>query len=229
MLKEHLSQAHDAASRCFDRIDAHINWIQTVVLAGERSRILDLGCGPGFYASRLAALGHECAGIDYSPASIAHARAEAAANSLSVTYTEGDIRSADYGLGFDLVMLIYGELNVFSRTDAEGILGKAYAALRPGGQILLEPNTAAAIEQRGEQARSWYTSASGLFSDRPHLVLQEHSWDPDVRAATTRYFVVDAESYTVVRHASTTCIAPSRQQWPRRGVAPSVPVQYCDA
>ena len=74
--------------------------------------------------------------------------------------------------------------------------------LRPGGQILLEPNTAAAIEQRGEQARSWYTSASGLFSDRPHLVLQEHSWDPDVRAATTRYFVVDAESYTVVRHAS---------------------------
>jgi len=28
--------------------------------------VLDLGCGPGLYASRLARLGHECTGIDYT-------------------------------------------------------------------------------------------------------------------------------------------------------------------
>ena len=71
MLKEHLSQDHDAASRRFEKIDRHVNWIHHKVLSGRPTKILDLGCGPGLYASRLAKMGHECIGIDYSPASIA--------------------------------------------------------------------------------------------------------------------------------------------------------------
>ena len=41
------------------------------------ARVLDLGCGPGLYTTRLAKLGHTCVGIDFSPASIAYAKAEA--------------------------------------------------------------------------------------------------------------------------------------------------------
>ncbi len=74
MLKEHLSQAHDAASRRTPTINKHVNWIHKFVLRERPSRILDLGCGPGLYSSRLAALGHTCHGIDFSPASIAYAR-----------------------------------------------------------------------------------------------------------------------------------------------------------
>lgn len=33
---------------------------------GNPTRILDLGCGPGLYTSRLARLGHCCVGIDFS-------------------------------------------------------------------------------------------------------------------------------------------------------------------
>src|SRR5512139_3579983 len=72
MLLEHLSQEHDAASRRFETIDRHVHWIHHAVLSGQPTRILDLGCGPGLYSSRLARLGHECVGIDFSPASIAH-------------------------------------------------------------------------------------------------------------------------------------------------------------
>ena len=71
MLDEHLSQAHDAASRRFEIIDKHVDWIHTHVLKGNPTRILDLGCGPGLYTNRLARLGHHCVGIDFSPASIA--------------------------------------------------------------------------------------------------------------------------------------------------------------
>ena len=72
MLNEHLSQEHDAASRRFEVIDRHCRWIHGCVLKRNPTRILDLGCGPGLYTSRLARLGHHCVGIDFSPASIAY-------------------------------------------------------------------------------------------------------------------------------------------------------------
>ncbi len=202
MLKEHLSQAHDAASRRFELIDGHVSWIHKTVLAGKPARILDLGCGPGLYAGRLARMGHECVGIDFSPASIAYAGGNARAENLNCTYLQQDIRLADYGAGYGLVMQIFGELNVFTPDDARKILTKARNALGEGGLILLEPHTFEAVRTIGRQPRSWYSSGSGLFSDRPHLYLHESFWNDELRVTTERYFVVDAASGDVTRHAA---------------------------
>jgi hypothetical protein len=46
MLREHLSQEHDRASRRFAVVDAHVERIDETLLAGRASRVLDLGCGP---------------------------------------------------------------------------------------------------------------------------------------------------------------------------------------
>ena len=116
MLKEHLSQAHDAASRRSDKIDQHVAWIHDSVLNGHPTTIVDLGCGPGLYSSRLAALGHTCTGIDFGPASVAYAIEQATARHLACTYRLQDLRTADYGMGAGLVMMIFGELNVFRRS-----------------------------------------------------------------------------------------------------------------
>jgi hypothetical protein len=35
MLKEHLSKAHDDASRRFETIDKHVSWIQEHILTGS--------------------------------------------------------------------------------------------------------------------------------------------------------------------------------------------------
>jgi 2-polyprenyl-3-methyl-5-hydroxy-6-metoxy-1,4-benzoquinol methylase len=43
------------------------------------ARVLDLTCGPGLYAVALAERGAEVVGVDFGPASIAHARQLAAA------------------------------------------------------------------------------------------------------------------------------------------------------
>src|SRR5512133_3667932 len=83
MLKEHLSQTHDAASRRTEIIERHVVFIHGEVLGGPPGRVLDLGCGPGLYANRLARLGHTVYGIDFSPASIEYARATAAHEGLS--------------------------------------------------------------------------------------------------------------------------------------------------
>jgi SAM-dependent methyltransferase len=202
MLKEHLSQDHDAASRRTEKIEKHVAWIHRTVLAERPARVLDLGCGPGLYASRLARLGHRCVGIDYGPASIAYAQEQAERESLACQYLCQDIREADYGDGYDLVMLIFGEFNVFSPANAKRILNQARSALKSGGRLLLEPHTFAAIQTMGEAAADWYTTASGLFSERPHLCLQENCWGAVSRTATTRYYILDAATAEVTRYAA---------------------------
>jgi SAM-dependent methyltransferase len=201
MLAEHLTQGHDAASRRVQTIDAQVAWIHQELLGAEASRVLDLGCGPGLYASRLAGLGHSVRGIDFSPASIRHARTEAQRDGLDIDYIDGDVRETAFGDGFDLAMLIYGELNVFTRDDALAILERARAALRPGGRILIEPHHYASIEARRDQAPSWYATKSGLFSARPHIVLEESFWDEERSVGTRRWLVIDAETGSVERHA----------------------------
>jgi len=201
MLREHLSQAHDLASRRSEVIDAHVQWIHTHLLDERPSRVLDLGCGPGLYTSRLGVLGHACAGIDFSPASIAYAN-EHASNG-SCTYKCEDIRAADYGSGFELAMLISGEINAFAPADARAVVGKAYEALVPGGSLLIEPHTESSVISAGARPPSWYSAQGGLFADRPHLCLQERFWHADVRASTIRYHVIDAETSDVQSHVET--------------------------
>ena len=203
MLKEHLSQEHHAASRRFEKIDAHVAWIHKETLHNQPGKILDLGCGPGLYASRLARLGHQVTGIDYSPASITYAQTTAEKENLACTYIHSDLRKADFGYGYDAAMLIYGEFNIFRPQDIRQILRKAHAALKPEGILILEPHTFEIVQTMGQGASTWYSSRSGLFSPKPHLVLEEHFWDSDYRTTTTRIFVLDANSGNMTRYAQT--------------------------
>jgi SAM-dependent methyltransferase len=204
MLREHLSQAHDHASRRAEKIDRHVAWIHAELLAARPARVLDLACGPGLYASRLARLGHSCHGIDFSPASIAYARTQAQEEGLACTYRQADLRAGNYGGGFDLAMLLYGQFNVFRQEEARAILREARAALRPGGWLLLEPQTLASARAEGLGEPTWFSSRGGLFSERPHLLFEEHAWDEDGRVVTTRFYVVDAKDASVTRHAMST-------------------------
>jgi len=204
MLCEHLSQEHDAASRRFEIIDSHVSWIHDQVLEGKFTRVLDLACGPGLYANRLAGLGHRCVGIDFSPASIAYAQQQAMEKGLSVAFIQEDIRTAAYGDGYGLVTLVFGEFNVFRPAESRVILEKAYQALVPGGLLLLEPHTFEAVRKIGMQPSTWHTAKQGLFSSAPHFCLQENFWDADAKVAIERYYIIDAATGEVVRHSAST-------------------------
>jgi SAM-dependent methyltransferase len=202
MLAEHRSQEHDLASRRSETIDQHAEWIFSEVLGSRPARLLDLACGPGFYTVRLARIGCECVGIDFSPASIRHAREIAGAEAhLSCTYHQADVRDGLFGRGFDLVMMVYGQFNVFPRDRGLEILKKAHGALKPGGSLLLEVQSLEQIQRDGEKGPSWYSAQSGLFSGAPHLVLQENFWHADAGASTTRFLIIDGKTGTVSSYA----------------------------
>jgi hypothetical protein len=99
-------------------------------------------------------------------------------------------------------MLIFGEFNVFRPAEAKAILKKAFHALGPGGLLLLEPHTFAAVRQIGEQTAAWYSRSRGLFSDQPHLCLKESFWDDHQNVATERYYIIEALAGTVTRYAA---------------------------
>lgn len=205
MLAEHLRQDHDAASRRFVKIDEQVRWIDGALLSGEPTRVLELACGPGLYTSRLARLGHECVGIDFAPAAVRYASEEAERDGLACSYELADVREAVLGEvvggGFGLVMLIFGQFNVFRRDEARGLLERAFDALAPGGQLLLEPQRFATVEEGGRAGASWYSASEGLFSSRPHLCLTESFWNEEERASTLRFLIVDAETSEVTRYA----------------------------
>lgn len=188
MLAEHLNQDHDMASRRQSTIDQQVEWIQRKVLRATPAAILDLGCGPGFYARRFSAMGHQCTGLDFSPASIQYAR-EQDGNS---TYQLGNILELDYGSEYDMVMLIFGEFNAFAPEEAARIVDKAYQALKTGGRLLLEVHTAAFIHRIGHEGASWYTNEKGLFSDEAYICLTESRYESD--HAITMHYVIDAVS-----------------------------------
>jgi SAM-dependent methyltransferase len=202
MLKEHLTQDHDLASRKTKTIEHHINWIQTEILKTQTSHLLDLGCGPGLYSNQLAALGHTCYALDFSPASIEYAQRNNAHRDRC-DFLLGDLRTADYGCDYDLAMMIYGEFNAFSPSEAAAILARMHTALKPGGQLLIEAHTFEAIKNVGRAANSWYQSESGLFSERPHLCLMANHWHDDTSAAHTNFVVIDAESSEAATYTNT--------------------------
>ena len=201
MLEYHLSQDHDLASRRFSIIDKHVKFIDGIV--GGATRVLDLGCGPGFYTSRLTGLGYRCKGIDFSPASIEYAKLKAEEMGQEIDYVPEDIRTAVYGEGYGLAMMVYGEFNVFKEEDIRAVLRKVYDSLEEGGIFIAEPHTIEAVKSFGEAPPSWYSGESMLFSDEPHLVLTESFWDEGHRATINRYIIVDAATAEVTLHADT--------------------------
>ena len=203
MLQAHLDQTHNLASRSFEIIDRQVAWIHSAVLAGHSTRILELACGPGLYLERLAKLGHECHGIDYAPAAVQYAREVAGRERSQCTYRQEDIRVARFGTGFGLVMLVFGQLNVFRREEAGVIISRAFEALEPGGVILLEPQRFQSVERTGRSGNTWYSCGErgGLFSEAPHLCLSESFWDPIGRTTTQRFHIVRASDGATASHS----------------------------
>ena len=106
--------------------------------------------------------------------------------------------------GFDLALLISGELNTFEPDEARALLGGARSALSTSGALLLEAHPAAQIRSIGLEGPSWFTALESVFADEPHLCLRECAWHAERSVTTERYFVVSLESSEVARYVSTT-------------------------
>ena len=102
--------------------------------------------------------------------------------------------------GYNLAMMLYGEFNVFKPAEARRILEKAYAALEPGGALLLEAHTFECVRELGQAAPSWYSAREGVFADGAYVCLMENYWHPEPKVAVERFYVLEAEGGAVSRY-----------------------------
>lgn len=200
MLEQHLNQEHDWASRRGPIIAAHAAWIAEQL--SVPSRILDMGCGPGLYTQALAERGHQCVGVDFSPASIEYARQRSADCDPKPEYILGDIRNYRSNQKFDCIIMIFGEFNAFIRKDAALLLEHCAEMLTENGLFILEAHTYDAVRAMGEAPATWQRHATGLFSAGPHLCLRENSWNAAEASALSRYFIIDAADTAVRQYVS---------------------------
>jgi SAM-dependent methyltransferase len=194
MLKEHLSQDHDHASRRSMTIDAHVDWLHHAILNNTPGSVLDLGCGPGLYCQRLARKGHRCTGIDFSPASVDYARTQAEHAGLSIDYILSDMRSAPLGAEHDLAMMTFGESAVFPDHDLCWILDRAAKALKASGQLVLEVHPFEAVRAMAQTPTWAFSADSGLWSDRPYHGVRQMFWDAGASVTIQRYTIIDDET-----------------------------------
>lgn len=198
MLREHLDESHGAATRQAAERAAQLDWLWERLGLAPEAHVLDLTCGPGLYAVPLAQRGARVTGVDFSPASIAHARRLADEEDVAerCTFIESDVRAYVPESGaFDAALFLYGQLAVFPRHEAAALLSAAAAALRPGGRLVVELLNAARVDKK--DSSWWFTDNTGLWGERPFLHLGERRWDAAERTSVERFYVLDLDGGTL--------------------------------
>ncbi len=100
----------------------------------KRGRLLDIGCGLGYFLYAAVQLGYEGEGLDISTDSAAYVREE-----LKIKVTTGDIKEVDYGeASFDVITMWHF---LEHTPDPRAYLEKAVRWLKPGGLLVVDvPN-----------------------------------------------------------------------------------------
>ena len=101
-------------------------------------RVLDLACGHGDLARRLAARGCRVTGLDSSAVFLDRARADAATAGVEVEYVAGDMRRLPWTAHFDRVVNWSTAFGYFDDTANRAVLAGIAGALRPGGRLAVD-------------------------------------------------------------------------------------------
>ena len=192
MLAYHLQTDTDIASRKAASIDEMVAWMdRSVGLAGKR--VLDLGCGPGLYATRMAEHGARVTGIDFSPRSIAWAKAAAVKAGLDIDYRQQDYLAGDLPPDHDLITLIYGDLGALSPAQRQTLYGKVVAALRPGGVFICDVFSLAQYAERQETTSYGRRFMDGFWAPGDYFGFLNTFLYDDLKLALDRYLLVEPE------------------------------------
>lgn len=132
-------------------------------LGARESRILDVGCGPGFMSLELARHGFHVTGLDVSAEALELGRKLARENPFTEAWGSLDYAREDFlawdgdGTTFDGITF-FGALHHFP--DPAAVLDHALTLLRPGGVLIAR-----------EPARDWWTDSDATLMAWLRIVL----------------------------------------------------------
>lgn len=195
MLREHLSESHEAASRTASERLKQVDWFWSKLNLQAGQHLLDVTCGPGLYATAFAQRGLSVTGVDFGPAAIAHARDLALTEGVAdrCHFIEQDVRQVILPENrFDAALLIYGQLAVFPKADAQQLLQNIATSLKPGAKLCIELLNQDQVDK--SNSTWWFTDNTGLWGETPFLHLGERFWDAATQMSLERFQTIDLET-----------------------------------
>jgi SAM-dependent methyltransferase len=191
MLGFHLDPTHDAASRRASTIDATVEWMdRRFGLSGKR--VLDLGCGPGLYATRFASLGASVTGLDFSPVSIAHASANIP-EGADLRFVEGNYLEAHLPGPADIVTLIYGDYCALSPDRRRTLLANIAEIMPSGSRFAFDVFSTGQFAEMRESEEFGHRYMGGFWSEADYFGFKRTELYPAQQISLERYLIA-AES-----------------------------------
>jgi SAM-dependent methyltransferase len=149
-------------------------------------RILDLACGSGDHARRLAKLGANVLGVDIAPSLITYCRERAVAEGLETARFEpGDMRELALEGEFDAVLLLSGSFGFFDEQTNQDVLARIARALTPGGRVVIDVFDPTQMVVR-PPSRSWSHYGGGYG-------LRTTWWEPETCTYVSEFLFIDED------------------------------------
>lgn len=170
VLKKHLDFTEDCGTRKLSTVKRSAEWLSKNL--SNKGKVLDVGCGPGFYSSLIASKGNTVLGIDISKYNVKFAKR----NNFLQEFTEyrvQDFRTKYFSEDehYDMIMLMYGLYSFYPLSDRMNFLKKALASLNDGGFVVAEVFTKEHYKGRKESTDWSFISQNGFWCNKPHIEL----------------------------------------------------------
>jgi SAM-dependent methyltransferase len=193
MLRFHLDQEVEAASRRHAFIDRSVAWLVDTFEVGPGRRVLDLGCGPGLYANRLARTGAAVTGVDLSQRSLAHAAAVAAAEGLDATYVRGDYLAELPAGPFDLALLIYCDYGAIGPDERQRLLRNVSSRLASGAALVLDVHAVTRLASVAPGTTIRHAREGGFWSAGPYVEVDTVTVYEELALVLERHDIVEPD------------------------------------
>lgn len=190
MLKYHLNQEIDLASRKVTAIDSIVNWIDTQVGLDGKS-LCDLGCGPGLYAQRFALKNASVTGVDFSENSLSYAKKEADKLNIKISYLCANYLSDELPSGYDIITLIYTDLCALSPDQRLTLLSRMRGMLNDNGKIIIDVASTELLKDKEEATVIEDRLMGGFWAEGDYVGIQRSFIYKDQDVSLDRYLIVE--------------------------------------
>jgi SAM-dependent methyltransferase len=125
--------------------------------------ILDLGCGSGNHALRMAARKYAVTGLDLSEGMLGLAGEKAAKAGLNIPFHQCDMRDLNLEAKFDAVVCMFAALNYMTENgDIKRVLSNVRGHLKPGGLFVFDSWNGLAVMRTLPEGRCKVIERDGL-------------------------------------------------------------------
>jgi len=166
--------------------DREAEFLAETLSLSAGDRVLDVPCGHGRHANRLAERGYDVSGLDASEAFLDLAREDARERGVDPEYVHGDMRDLPWDEdAFDAAYNVFTSFGYFDEEGNRRVLSELARVVKPGGRLVVE------LADRDALLREFSPESVTRFEDGD-LMAETREYDPRTgRVRTDRTTVVD--------------------------------------